>query len=79
MDQATAQQYLADAEAARHRLAMGAREVEIAAADGRRTTYALADMAALDAYISLLTFAAAPAGGVNGAGGRRPIGFRFGR
>lgn len=70
MDQATAQQYLAEAETARHLLATGTREVEISTADGRRTTYASASLKELDSYIAQLRSAASPCG-------RRPIGFRF--
>ena len=80
MDQTTAQTYLAEAEAARHALATGTREVEISGPDGRRVTFALTDMNALDGYIAQLRPLAAPVVcGVAGAGARRPIGFRFGR
>lgn len=76
MDSATAAQYLAAAEGARHKLVMGEREVEVSAADGRRVTYALANMAELDAYIGKMRSEVAAAAL---CGGRRPIGFRFGR
>lgn len=79
MDLVTAQLYLAEAETARHKLATGAREVEIVAADGRRVTYALANMADLEAYIGKMRGEVAAASAATTGSMRRPIGFRYGR
>lgn len=72
MNQATAQQYLPEAEAARHALAMGEREVEITYADGRKVAYGQANIVELDSYIAELRRVASPCR-------RGPVGFRFGR
>lgn len=74
MDQATAQQYLAEAQAAQQKLATGTMEVEIQTADGRRVVFAQSSMEQLDRYIAQLQNDAAPA-----TQRRRPVGFSFGR
>lgn len=53
-DETTLRQYLADAEAALHQLATGAKVAAIRDASGRQVNYGPAEMAGLRAYIAEL-------------------------
>jgi hypothetical protein len=53
-DQATLQAWLTAAEAARHDLAIGVREVSISSSSGKSVSYNQANAGQLDAYIAYL-------------------------
>lgn len=73
---ATLQARLAEAEAAQHQLAIGAREVSVGNSSGAsdvRVTYTAAKMAELQAYIDSLKAQIAAAGGTTSGSRRRAL------
>jgi len=70
MDRATVQQYLNEAYAARHAIAIGQREAEVRTPDGSSVRYTEQTLPQLDAYINRLQTVLIP---------RQPIFFGFGR
>ena len=69
-DQATLQQWLSEAETARHALATGAREQTISSSSGKSLTFFATDLTKLDSYIASLRRQLGQRG--------RPFRFRFG-